>query len=156
MQIKGRGAIPPPTPTNDNPRIKQLIRDIVLEVLRASPPHLLYIRTGTLCDRDSQALHFEDSQEYQELVLSASAFDTLSQATSHIHGAVSTYSQYVTLSHRWGKLEPLLRDIEGRVIYDLDPSDGLSKLQSFCLASCQHGYLLAWSDTCCIDKESSA
>ena len=60
------------------------------------------------------------------------------------------------LSHRWGKFEPLLRDIDGQAIYDLHPIDGLSKLQSFCLACCRHGYLWAWSDTCCIDKESSA
>ncbi|KAL4080777.1 hypothetical protein J3A83DRAFT_4045379, partial [Scleroderma citrinum] len=69
---------------------------------------------------------------------------------------VSTYFQYVTLSHRWGRFEPLLRDIEGRVIYDLDPTDGLLKLQSFCFSSCKHGYLWVWADTCCIDKESSA
>ncbi|KAI5989859.1 hypothetical protein EDC04DRAFT_2588175, partial [Pisolithus marmoratus] len=33
---------------------------------------------------------------------------------------------------------------------------GLGKLQAFCAAACEHGYLWAWSDTCCIDKDSSA
>ncbi|KAL4077640.1 hypothetical protein J3A83DRAFT_4087790 [Scleroderma citrinum] len=108
-----------------------------------------------LCDRDSQILQFEKSDEYSRLLPSASSIVTDLQRTL-IHAVVSSYFRYVTLSHRWGKSEPLLRDIEGKAIYDLDPIDGLSKLQSFCLASCQNGYLWAWADTCCIDKDSSA
>ena len=69
---------------------------------------------------------------------------------------VSTYFQFVTLSHRWEEFEPLLRDIKGKIIYHLNPNDGLLKLQSFCLATLRHGYFWVWSDTCCIDKESSA
>jgi len=94
-------------------------------------------------------------QEYEQLVLSASTLDTPLQKT-HIYEVVSTYFRYVTLSHRWGRFEPPLRDIDGRAIYDLDPTDGLSKLQSFCVACFRRGYLWAWSDTCCIDKDSSA
>ncbi|KAL4077838.1 hypothetical protein J3A83DRAFT_4076221, partial [Scleroderma citrinum] len=74
---------------------------------------------------------------------------------SHICDVVSTYFQYVTLSHQWEKFEPLLWDIKGQVIYDLDSVHGVLKLEGFCLTSGQHGYLWAWSDTCCIDKESS-
>ncbi|KIK11922.1 hypothetical protein PISMIDRAFT_55099, partial [Pisolithus microcarpus 441] len=59
-------------------------------------------------------------------------------------------------SHRWGAGEPLLRDIEGRKIYDLDGTEGLAKLQKFCLLSLRRGFIWAWSDTCCIDKDSSA
>ena len=157
LRIKKRSAIPqqdfPPVSTN-SPSIKQLIRGATLDILKALPPRLLDTHNGKLCDRDSQILHFENSQEYKQLVLSASTLDTLLR-TTHIHTVVSTYFRYVTLSHRWGTFEPLLRDIHGRVIYDLDPTDGLSKLQSFCLACCRHGYLWAWSDTCCIDKKSS-
>ncbi|KIM55201.1 hypothetical protein SCLCIDRAFT_97094, partial [Scleroderma citrinum Foug A] len=118
------------------------------------PPRLLDTHTGMLCDRDSQISHFEKSQECNRL-LTASAPGTLPEI-GHIRSVVSTYFRYVTLSHRWGKFEPLLRDIEGEVVYDLDPTDGLSKLQEFCCVSCRLGYLWAWSDTCCIDKESSA
>ena len=39
----------------------------------------------------------------------------------HLHADVSTYFRCVTMSHRWGTFE--LRDIEGRVVYDLDPTD---------------------------------
>ncbi|KAI6014968.1 hypothetical protein F5J12DRAFT_814978 [Pisolithus orientalis] len=33
---------------------------------------------------------------------------------------------------------------------------GLGKLQAFCVAACERDFLWAWSDTCCIDKDSSA
>ncbi|KIK12028.1 hypothetical protein PISMIDRAFT_689834 [Pisolithus microcarpus 441] len=33
---------------------------------------------------------------------------------------------------------------------------GLGKLQGFCAVACEWGYSWAWSDTCCIDKHSSA
>ena len=158
MRIKGRDTNPPsarPVSPDGSLQIKQLIRDVAFEVLKVSPPRLFYTRDGTLCDRNSQVSHFENSHEFSQLILSASTSGNSPTAT-HIRETVSTYFRYVTLSHRWGDSEPLLRNIEGRVIYDLDPTDGFSKLQSFCLASCRHGYLWAWSDTCCIDKESSA
>jgi len=136
-------------------QFKSLIGDIVLDVLKRFPPRLLHTRTGMLCDRDSQIAQFEKSGEYNQLLSSASAMDALAQVT-HIREVVSTYFRYVTLSHSWGKSEPLLRDIHGQDIYDLDLTDGLSKLQSFCLACCQHGYSWAWSYTCCIDNENSA
>ena len=156
MRIKGRDSNPllaSPISPSGSLQIKQLIRDVAFEVLKVSPPRLLYTRNGTLCNRNSQLSHFENSHEFNQLLLSASNDSLLA---THIRATVSTYFRYVTLSHRWGNSEPLLRDIEGRVVYDLDPTDGLSKLQSFCLESCRHGYLWAWSDTCCIDKESSA
>ncbi|KIM52540.1 hypothetical protein SCLCIDRAFT_141001 [Scleroderma citrinum Foug A] len=144
-----------PTGITSGSQFKYLIGDILFDILKGCPPRLLDTRTGKLCDRDSQIAQFEESGEYSQLLSSASALDALAQVP-HIHQVVSTYFRYVTLSHRWGKLEPLLRDIEGQVIYDLDVTDGLRKLRSFCLTSFRRGYLWAWSDTCCIDKESSA
>ena len=157
LKIKGRGASTQsacPTGTTSGSRFKYLIKEIVFDILKGFPPRLLDTRAGVLCDRDSQIAQFEKSGEYNQLLSSASATDAPAQATD-IREVVSTYFRYVTLSHRWGKFEPLLHNIDGRVIYDLDPTDGISKLQSFCLACGQHGYLWAWSDTCCIDKESS-
>ena len=135
--------------------IEQVISNIVSDVLKACPLRLLNAYNGTLCDRGAQILHFKNSQQYQQLVTSESTLGTPSQ-TARIREVVSTYFQYVTLSHRWGAFEPLLRDIKEKTIYDLDPNDGLQKLRSFCLATLRHGYLWGWSDTCCIDKESSA
>ena len=144
----------PPIPTG-NIKIQQLIGNIVIDVLKTCPPRLLDAQSGVLCDRGAQMLHFENSQEYKQLVSSSLTFDIFTQST-HVREVVSTYFRYVTLSHRWANSEPLLRDIEKRLIYDLDSTDGLVKLSFFCIASYHHGYLWAWSDTCCIDKESSA
>ncbi|KAI6108199.1 hypothetical protein F5141DRAFT_1005244, partial [Pisolithus sp. B1] len=73
-----------------------------------------------------------------------------------IRTEVSRHFQYVTLSHRWGTGEPSLHDIEGQKIYSLPAIGGLGKLQGFCAVACGWDYLWAWSDTCCIDKHSSA
>ncbi|KAI5982341.1 hypothetical protein EDD15DRAFT_2180979, partial [Pisolithus albus] len=73
-----------------------------------------------------------------------------------IYTEVPRHFEYVTLSHRWGAGEPSLRDIEGQKIYNMPPVGGLGKLQGFCTVACDWGYSWAWSDTCCIDKHSSA
>ncbi|KAI6023734.1 hypothetical protein BKA83DRAFT_4052912, partial [Pisolithus microcarpus] len=78
------------------------------------------------------------------------------QQTKLIHTTVSGYFQFVTFSHRWGIDEPLLRNVEGHSIYDMSTDGGFGKLQAFCLRACEQNYLWAWSDTCCIDKDSSA
>jgi len=97
---------------------------------------------------------FENSPQFQQLILSAARLDS-SQYEEYIHKTVSVYFKYATLSHHWGKDEPQLRDVRGRVIYQLDPTDGIMKLRSFCATARKHGYLWAWSDTCCIDKYST-
>ena len=131
---------------------EQVIDNIISDVLKAFPFRLLDVQKGMLCDRSTQISHFKQSKEYKQLV--SSTLDTAPQTAPKV---VSTYFQYVTLSHRWASSEPLFRHIKAEVIYDLGPNNGLfSKLQLFCLATLRHGYFWAWSDTCCIDKESSA
>ncbi|KIO01134.1 hypothetical protein M404DRAFT_62826, partial [Pisolithus tinctorius Marx 270] len=63
---------------------------------------------------------------------------------------------YATLSHVWKSGEPLLCDIKGASIYDLPHTDGVAKLQKFCILALRRSFMWAWSDTCCIDKDSSA
>ncbi|KAG2367929.1 hypothetical protein BDR07DRAFT_1372437 [Suillus spraguei] len=72
-----------------------------------------------------------------------------------IKEVVTTYFQNVMLSHRWEGKEPLLQDIQGKIVDDLDPVGGITKLQSFCKTACDLGYCWAWSDTCCIDKSNN-
>ncbi|KAI5995968.1 hypothetical protein EDC04DRAFT_2585813 [Pisolithus marmoratus] len=59
-------------------------------------------------------------------------------------------------SHHWGEGEPSFHDIEGHPIYGMPTNQGVRKLQTFCTVACERDYLWAWSDTCCIDKDSSA
>ncbi|KAG2337663.1 hypothetical protein BDR05DRAFT_969966 [Suillus weaverae] len=72
-----------------------------------------------------------------------------------VEEVVMTYFQYVMLSHRWEGKEPLLQDIQGKIVYELDPVGGITKLQSFCKTAHNLGYRWAWSDTCCIDKSNN-
>ena len=77
MRIKGRDVNPPARfiSPNGSLQIKQLIRDVTFESLEVSPPRLLYTHNGMLCDRNSQISHFENSHEFNQLMLSVSTLD---------------------------------------------------------------------------------
>ncbi|KAI5998382.1 hypothetical protein F5J12DRAFT_324940 [Pisolithus orientalis] len=128
--------------------VQKLITSAISETIANNPPRLLHAETGILCDRDAQLSIFVNSSEYLELYSLTSP--------AEIRKRILLFFQYTTLSHRWGIREPLLRDIEGEVIYDLEGTEGLAKLQQFCLFSLRHNFSWAWSDTCCIAKDSSA
>ncbi|KAI6006209.1 hypothetical protein F5J12DRAFT_742713 [Pisolithus orientalis] len=158
-KIRKRGPkLPVPgasTSSSSRYHVKQLIRSIVFETLENLPLRLVHTTTGILCNRDAQLSHFEASPQYCQLLSSISGLDgQLREA--RIRDAVVNFFRYVMLSHRWGSSEPLLRDVEGTNVYDLSGTDCLAKLQEFCLCALRRGFLWAWSDTCCIDKDSSA
>ncbi|KAL4063060.1 hypothetical protein V8B97DRAFT_2087713 [Scleroderma yunnanense] len=140
-----------PRPVQDDGR--QSIMATVYNILEFYPPRLLNTHTGTPCDRDALISAFENSQECKQLLSSSKA--RLFNLDDDIRTTVSKYFEYVTLSHRWGKDEPLLRQIQGKDIFKIDRPLGLQKLQSFCATARNHGYLWAWCDTCCIDKDST-
>ena len=59
--------------------------------------------------------------------------------------------KYATFSHRWiERGEPTFRDI----LMSFRPA-GYSKLVNFCSKAAEYDCCLAWSDTCCINKDSS-
>ncbi|KAI6046237.1 hypothetical protein EDC04DRAFT_2887918 [Pisolithus marmoratus] len=136
-------------------QVKQIIRNVVTEVTKTLPLRLLNTYTGALCDRDAQISCFEDSIQYNELLSSAHDLD-IPECKLSIRNTILEFFGYATLSHRWGTGEPLLRNIQGHSIYDLNGGEGFAKLQSFCALTLRHGYGWAWSDTCCIDKDSSS
>jgi len=135
--------------------IKRPIRDAIDDTLGALPPRLLNTETGCLCGRDALVSDFESSKQYQELLSIAYPCGVTNKA--HVHETVSRYFRYVTLSHRWGRREPLLGEVKSHSIYAISDSteEGLVKLQQFCVAARERDYMWAWSDTCCIDKDSS-
>ncbi|KAG6329234.1 hypothetical protein ID866_9855, partial [Astraeus odoratus] len=155
-KISKQDASPVDIDTTFSPsRVGEVIRDVISETLKTFPIRLLNTRSGILCDRSAQIAHFERSHEYEQL-LSSAASGPCDKQIGRIRAIVSTYFEYATLSHRWGKHEPLLRDVEGRAVYDIPGMDGVIKLKAFCVAACQQGYQWGWVDTCCIDKDSSA
>ncbi|KAI6137784.1 hypothetical protein EDD17DRAFT_1881720 [Pisolithus thermaeus] len=135
--------------------MKQVIRNVAFETLKTLPTRLLHTPTGRLCNRDVQILYFLQSPECKQLESSCMTCDR-DQQMKLIHCDTSRYFQYITLSHRWGEYEPSLRDIEDHTIYNMSVEGGFGKLQAFCRVALELDYLWAWSDTCCIDKDSSA
>ncbi|KAI5990195.1 hypothetical protein EDD15DRAFT_2578784, partial [Pisolithus albus] len=135
--------------------IKWLIKRVVSDKIQNIPLRLLHTPTGLLCDRDAQISRFEGSRQYEQLLSLASSPDS-DQLEAEINNVISEYFEFTMLSHRWGSGEPSLHDVEGRCVYDLDGTDGQVKLQMFCILALQHHFQWAWSDTCCIDKSSSA
>ncbi|KAG2355210.1 hypothetical protein BDR07DRAFT_1381661 [Suillus spraguei] len=120
--------------------------------LYAAPLRLLNTTTGRLCDRGSQISAFKKSTEYNEILSSIIMHPDI--AAGRIADTVATYFRYVMLSHRWGENEPLLHDIQDKVVYKLKEAGGLMKLQSFCKVARDAGYHWAWVDTCCIDQNN--
>ncbi|KAG1789544.1 uncharacterized protein HD556DRAFT_777664 [Suillus plorans] len=138
----------------DRSDVEVTIREIIESQLENAPLRLINTSSGRLCDRKAQISAFETSTEYKELVSSTTKHADLHK--KRIKDVVAPYFHYVTLSHRWDRKEPLLRDIQEEDVYRLDPVDSVVKLQSFCKASRDAGYRWAWNDTCCIDKNNNA
>ncbi|KAN0101283.1 hypothetical protein V8E55_001267 [Tylopilus felleus] len=68
-----------------------------------------------------------------------------------IRALIKEKLKYAIFSHRWlERGEPTLRDI----LMSFKPA-GYSKLVNFCAKAAEYGCCLAWSDTCCINKDSS-
>ncbi|KAI6120463.1 hypothetical protein EDD17DRAFT_1754921 [Pisolithus thermaeus] len=108
----------------------QVVRGFVSEALKTMPTRLLHTYTGVLCNKDAQISHFMSSQQCSQLLSSWRGCPP-DRRTKLIHTTISGYFKFVMFSHRWGESETLLRDIEGRSIYDMPSKDGLGKLQAF-------------------------
>jgi hypothetical protein len=129
------------------------IREVIHNQLTDTPPRLLDTTTGLLCDREAQISVFKSSTEYKELVSSTIKHPHLRM--ERIVEVVATYFRCVMLSHRWEEKEPLLNDIQNKVVYELEAVGGIVKLQSFCRIAREAHYRWAWVDTCCINKNNN-
>ncbi|KAG2337645.1 TPR-like protein, partial [Suillus weaverae] len=134
-------------------QVDRAIRKVIDAQLEDAPSRVLDTTTGLLCDREVQIRTFKSSIEYSELVSSTITHRDVQM--KRVEEVVMSYFQYVMLSHRWEGKEPLLQDIQGKVVYKLDQVGGIKKLQSFCKTARDLGYRWAWSDTCCIDKSNN-
>jgi hypothetical protein len=63
---------------------------------------------------------------------------------------------YAILSHRWREEEVLYADMVGTNRSIAQRKKGYAKLEATCLIALSLGFQYVWSDTCCIDKTSSA
>ncbi|KAG0708171.1 hypothetical protein DFH29DRAFT_1065883 [Suillus ampliporus] len=129
------------------------IRKVIHVQLDTAPLRLLNTTTGLLCNREAQISAFQTSTEYKELLLLTMKHPDL--RTERITEVVATYFGCVMLSHRWEGMEPLLHDIQDKVVYELEAAGGLVKLQSFCEFARKADYHWAWVDSCCIDQTNN-
>ena len=63
---------------------------------------------------------------------------------------------YAILSHRWRDQEVLYDDMVATDRSIARSKRGYAKLEMTCRLAFEHGFGYVWSDTCCIDKSSSA
>ncbi|KAG1784615.1 heterokaryon incompatibility protein-domain-containing protein [Suillus plorans] len=135
------------------PEADGAIRKSIHIQMENAPLRLLNTSTGYLCDRDAQIASFKSSTRYKELLLLTMKHKDLRM--ERIKKSVTMYFRCVMLSHRWEEKEPLLYDIQEKVVYKLNPVGGIVKLQSFCKVARKAGYRWAWVDTCCIDQNNN-
>ncbi|KAG1776035.1 hypothetical protein EV702DRAFT_1046433 [Suillus placidus] len=132
---------------------QRAIQETIKAQLNDAPHRLLNTFTGRLCNREVQIAAFKTSTEYKELLSSSLVHVDLRM--ERIKDVVETYFCCVTLSHRWEGKEPLLNDIQDKVVDELNPVGGFVKLQSFCKTARAAGYRWGWIDTCCIDQTNN-
>ncbi|OAX41551.1 hypothetical protein K503DRAFT_797882 [Rhizopogon vinicolor AM-OR11-026] len=129
------------------------VQKVVLTQTENVPLRLLDTTTGRLCDREAQIRAFKASTECKELLsLTMKHADRRMERNTEV---VAKYFHYVMLSHRWEAQEPLLHEIQDKVVYELNAAGGIMKLQSFCKIALAAGNHWAWIDTCCIDQNNN-
>lgn len=114
------------------------------------PLRLICTEDGKLYDRNAIEARFRAEH--------TSLFEPTAPSTdaATVYDAVQTSFAYAMLSHRWEMVEPLYKDLDGLDVFSLAESPGTRKLQNFCRQARECGFRWAWSDTCCIDKNSTS
>lgn len=120
-------------------------------VFNEMPSHLIYISddhgTTTLIDRETLVDLFRP-----ELIRACK--DLVSK--DDLPDMVRQKLRYAALSHRWlSSGEPTFQEMSAERNHQ-STRPGFIKLRNFCQKAREYGCRLAWSDTCCIDKRSSA
>ena len=97
---------------------------------------------------------FKSEAPFKKLV-SETAVTKIDRA--HIRRSVAKYFKWIMFSHTWEGEEPTFKDVNVvDSVWKLDESPLNQKLRQFCATARDDGHRWAWSDTCCIDKETSA
>ncbi|KAF8557409.1 hypothetical protein OG21DRAFT_1505359 [Imleria badia] len=126
------------------------LQDMIDETKLDMPLRLICTEDGKLYDRNAIEARFRAEH--------AAFFEptAVSSDTDTMVDAVNTSFAYAMFSHRWEGVEPLYKDLDGTDVFSLAASPGTSKLQHFCRHARERGFRWAWSDTCCIDKNSTS
>ena len=113
------------------------------------PSHLIYIPEMKLVSRDELAALLKPEMITEEDISNSGEWSRQSAIETKV---VPNMLKYAILSHRWGESEPTFQDLKlGKC-----EGAGYKKLLGFCTKAKKYDCILAWSDTCCINKESSS
>lgn len=121
------------------------------------PAHLLHIDDSGIHLINREDLHhiFKPEHATEEQIASLMANSPHRSTEQVIKMLVAETLKYAILSHRWLlEGEPTFQMVMERGVVGDAP--GYEKLRKFCVAAKALGCRLAWADTCCIDKTSSA
>ena len=130
---------------------RRLVITVVEETLADVRPYILInTESGRLCDKQKQREAFRAHPQYRKLVLSRASEVVPDGAWKR---DVEGYFRYSTFSRTWeDQGEPEFRAVENKSVDSLPESFPNTKLQTFCKKTHEHGYMWAWSDTCCMNK----
>ncbi|KAF8131472.1 heterokaryon incompatibility protein-domain-containing protein [Boletus edulis] len=151
----------------DNVLSKSSLRKLHLEcydecVYNDLPQYLVRISDMRLCSRAELLKVFRshvgtvsiDLEEARHTVVSAGE----EQLRRKCKDEIKRLLKYAIFSHRWGEEEPEFRDMSSKIHGPRPTPRGLGyeKLRRFCEKAKEYGCEYVWSDTCCINKESSS
>ena len=118
------------------------------------PRVLIDVEDGRLYDEQERIQMFKSGMPLKKIV-SETAMTKIDPA--QICQSVAKYFKWTMFSHTWDGREPTLKDVNlVSSVWELDESPLNEKLRQFCTMARVNGYRWAWSDTCCIDKDTSA
>ncbi|KAI6022103.1 hypothetical protein EDC04DRAFT_3092806 [Pisolithus marmoratus] len=133
--------------------VTAVIDPIVDRILECRPLVVINIATGCLCERPEWIRIFKDGQTFKELVSSM----TRELKHERIRQVVEGFFGYVMFSHAWDGHEPSYQDLKkAESVWKLPHKPLNRKLRNFCQEVRRLGHNWAWSDTCCIDKDTSS
>ncbi|KAF8549449.1 hypothetical protein OG21DRAFT_1447848 [Imleria badia] len=124
------------------------------EIFSLCPLVLIDVTTGRLCNAEERTRMFKSETPFKKIV-SETATRKIDRA--HIRQSAAKYFKWIMFSHTWEGKEPTFKDVNlVDSLWKLDESPLNDKLRQFCTTASEDGYRWAWSDTCCIDKATSA
>ena len=124
------------------------------EVFSLCPLVVIDLDSGRLCDERERVRMFKSETPFKKLVFEVT---TTKLDCPSIRQAVAKYFTWIMFSHTWEGDEPTFQGVNKvESVWKLDNSPLNEKLRQFCRTARGDGHRWAWSDTCCIDKDTSA
>ncbi|KIK78961.1 hypothetical protein PAXRUDRAFT_834331 [Paxillus rubicundulus Ve08.2h10] len=144
--------------------IRQHCLDYLEYVFNQLPTYLIRISNMTLLSRDEiqeevRRSFVQSLQIDLEEAKMVKVWGSDEAFVKHCRAYIQGFLKYAIFSHRWGVREPKFREMSSSADGEktLPDGPGYDKLRKFCeKARDEYGCEYAWSDTCCINKESSS